>query len=287
MAGPQGRANSNQTGGGMGGAGGASGGGDRPDGRAAGPQGRANPNQTGRGGSSFGEAGARGDGRAGGPQGRANPNQTGGGAPATQGGHGGGTFQGGTGLTRDQMVEQDRIGANVAEAQNDYNDQGNSLVDQIGNFLAGLGGFNEMDPTRPGYSDPGAPGQTGRADWGFDPAAALGSAAGLGFGIPLTGLLADQISSAFGRPLEVNLGPDVINNQDGTTTQSGGSMTVHDSDNPNTFLGTSPGIASFAQGAGGTFPTRATYTGVDPMPQDPAAPEAPAPVTPNPSPIDE
>jgi len=130
-------------------------------------------------------------------------------APGVRGA-GGGSFVGGTGLTRDKMRTQDQIGANVSKALNDQRGVGDSFLDRIGNMIAGAFGFNEMDPTRPGYSAPGRPGMTGKADWGFDPVGLAGGLAGSAFGIPGLGFVTDQLSSLAGRPLEINMGPSVF-----------------------------------------------------------------------------
>lgn len=203
-----------------------------------------------------------------------------------QGGSGGGTFIGGSGQTRDQMQTQDQLGANVANAQNDYNDRDNNLAENIGNFIAGMFGFNEMDPTAPGFSQPGAPGQTGQADWGFDPAGLIGGGLAGAFGVPVIGgFLADQISSALGRPLQVNLGPSVFGGPTtdpitgevtpGETTVSGPSMTVRDRDQRDTFYGAPPALAGFGGGVANVSPTSSTFLGVDPAPVQPNPPPAP------------
>lgn len=281
---------------GVGGEGGAAGGRDPNAGGRGGGGG-----QGGRGGGSFGErfnvgdfgGGSRGVGGEGGARGGRDPQ---GGARAGGGtgnsGRGGGTFQGGTGLTRDTMAGQDQVGANVAAAQNDFNDTDNSFGDDIGNMMASFLGFNEQDPTVPGYSGPGMPGQTARAGWGFDPAGLIGGAAGMGFGLPLTGFLADQASALLGRPLEVSLGPDVfdfdtVDPETGVTTagatHTGPSMSIQDGEDRNTFVGTSPALNFIGNQAANNVAGKRTMTGVDPSPVDPA-PEQPAePVTPQPS----
>ena len=199
------------------------------------------------------------------------------GGPRGGGGRGGGTFQGGTGQTRDTMQEQDQIGANVANAQRDFNNEGNGLAEQVGNFLASMAGFNEMDPTRPGYSQPGAPGQTGQADWGFDPAGLIGGTMAGAFGVPLVGgFVADQISSALGRPLEVNLGPSVFGGLDGETTVSGPTMTARDPNDQSTFFGAPPQLAGFGNGVANVASGKSTFTGTDPAAPAPT-PEPPAP----------
>jgi hypothetical protein len=234
------------------------------DGGVSGRGGRA-ATPRGGGGASTGRAVSDPHGLAGGPRG----------GGTGQGGAGGGTFVGGAGATRDQMQEQDRIGANVANAQRDFNNEGNSLSETIGNFLAGMLGFNEDDPTEPGYSGPGMPGQTGRADWSWDAAGPIGSALGAGFGAPLTGFLADQISAAAGRPLSVRIGPDVFQDGDSTTV-SGPSMTVQDADHPNEFVGVNPGLGFLGQVASNAAPKKSTLYGADPAPAEPGpAPEQP------------
>jgi hypothetical protein len=240
------------------------------DGGVSGRGGRA-ATPRGGGGASTGRAVSDPHGLAGGPRG----------GGTGQGGAGGGTFVGGAGATRDQMQEQDRIGANVASAKNDYDNQGNSIADTVGNFLAGMLGFNEDDPTQPGYSGPGMPGQTGRADWSWDPAGPIGSAIGAGFGAPLTGFLADQISAAAGRPLSVRIGPDVFQDGDSTTV-SGSGMTVQDADHPNEFVGVSPGLGFLGQVASNATPKKSTLYGADPAaPAPEPEPQEPAPELPD------
>lgn len=208
------------------------------------------------------------------------------------GGRGGGTFVGGTGTTRDTMQQQDQIGANVSNAQRDFNDEGNGFLDNVGNHIASMLGFNQIDPTQPGFSGPGMPGQTGRADWGLDPAGAIGGALGTAFGVPFVGgFLADQISAALGRPMEMNLGPDVLGGSSvdpitgetsQTATHTGGSMTIHDGEDKNTFYGAPPSMAGFGGGVSRVAPSRATFTGIDPAPVDQPAGDGFTPTTPQP-----
>lgn len=111
------------------------------------------------------------------------------------------------------MMAQDRMAANVGKALGDFRDQaGESWFERnVANPAASLAGFNQMDPTRPGFSKPGMPGMTGRANWGWDPAGLAGSIAGGALGAPVGGgLIADLISRGLGRPFEQNLGPDVF-----------------------------------------------------------------------------
>lgn len=162
-----------------------------------------------------------------------NARRAGNSAPGVRGqAFGGGSFGGQVpgAPTRDQVQTQDRIAANVAKAQRDYEGRDDSFIDRVGNLIASGFGFNEMDPTQPGYSAPGAPGMTGRADWGFDPVGALAGMAGTAFGVPGVGLVADQLSSLAGRPLEMNMGPDVLAPDANTTgtapTEPGGISTA-------------------------------------------------------------
>ncbi len=227
-----------------------------------------------------------------------------------QGGRGGpgavgmGSFGGLPGEpTRDEMQQQDQIGANVAHALDDYNNQGNFDVENFGNRIASLFGFNEMDPTAPGFSHPGMPGVTGQANWGFDPAGLIGSAIGAAGGVPLMGLVADQISSAFGRPLEVNLGPSVfggttqtadgVDIADGSSTYTGGNVTVRDPGDQDTYLGVSPTQNAMLQGINRVAPAAApgstTVTGADPAPAAPVPADPTEPTIPDvsaPEPID-
>jgi hypothetical protein len=90
----------------------------------------------------------------------------------------------------------------------DFLNYGNSFLDDLGNFIAGLFGFSELDPDKFGSTTPGA------ADWGFDPVGAAlglaGSAAGVpGLGLAYGGLgaLTDGQTSDWGK---VNMGPNVF-----------------------------------------------------------------------------
>nr|WP_298685223.1 phage tail length tape measure family protein [uncultured Dongia sp.] len=125
-------------------------------------------------------------------------------------GNAAGSFGGPAGPTRDMYQVQDQVAANVNEAVRDQSGIDDSVFEKVVNFFAGLVGFNEMDPTAPGYSQPNMPGQTGRANWGWDPVVGLASLAGLVAGIPGLGLVADQISDLLGRPFEINMGADVF-----------------------------------------------------------------------------
>jgi hypothetical protein len=271
-------------------------------GRGDGSGGNRGEGQGGRGGGSFGggpSGRSQHPGRIGGEQAARASNQSRGaaGGGTGNGGRGGGTFVGGSGTTRDAMQTQDQVGANVAAAQNDFNDVDNSTTDDIGNMIASFLGFNEQNPTEPGFSGPGMPGQTGRANWGFDPAGLIGGAAGMGFGIPLTGFLADQASALMGRPLEISLGPDVFGSDTidpetgqvvgNSTTYSGPSMTLRDNDDPNEYFGTSPALGYIGNQTANAVPGKRTMTGVDPSPVDGAPADGYDPVTPNPSPIEE
>jgi hypothetical protein len=85
-----------------------------------------------------------------------------------------------------------------------------TIWDQIGNFFASMFGFNETNPlTDPNYNGPGNPAGFG-ADWSWDPAGLIGSIIGMAAGLPFGGgFLADKASQLMGRPLAINLGPDV------------------------------------------------------------------------------
>jgi hypothetical protein len=71
-----------------------------------------------------------------------------------------------------------------------------------------------------------------------------------------------------------------------STTHTGGGVTVHDADNPDTYFGVSPGLGYLAGGASNAAPAKHTYTGADPTTQEPAADTPYVPVTPQPTPID-
>jgi hypothetical protein len=125
---------------------------------------------------------------------------------------GGGSFGGQVpgAPTRDIVQAQDQLGANVAQAQNDYRGVGDSFIDKIGNFIASGFGLDEMDPTRPGFSQPGAPGTTQRADWGWDPIGTLAGLAGLATGYPIgTAYSAAKNLTGVTGP-QINMGADVF-----------------------------------------------------------------------------
>lgn len=111
----------------------------------------------------------------------------------------------GTGLSSGDYV---KAAANMGNAYADYKDYSNSFAEDVGNFLASYAGFNEINPTKQSIKNFVSQDQ---ADWGFDPAGLIGSVAATAAGVPVGGgLAADMISQALGRPLEVNLGPDVL-----------------------------------------------------------------------------
>jgi hypothetical protein len=185
----------------------------------------------------------------------------------------------------------------VGDLRNDYHDYegtGDSLVDQIGNFLAGSFGFNEENPFEDkDYADGTNPTGAG-ANWGFDPVPGLVGIGSMLAGLPFgPGTIANLASSAAGRPLAFDLGPsaltsDTIDPETGqvvgsSTTHTGPNMTVRDSDNPDTYFGMSPGLAAAAGGASNSMPGKQTFMGTDPTTQDPAEGEPFTPTTPNPT----
>ncbi|WP_421782625.1 hypothetical protein [Kiloniella litopenaei] len=87
------------------------------------------------------------------------------------------------------------------QALGDYNNVGNSVIENLANFAAGMFGFNEQAPSI---------GSGPNAGWGWDPVVGLGSIAGMGFGIPGLGMATDVISGAIGRPAEIGLGSNVF-----------------------------------------------------------------------------
>ena len=109
-----------------------------------------------------------------------------------------------TGLTPGKYVQ---AAANMGTAYADYKNYNNTMMEDVGNFLASMAGFNEINPTKEPI---GNFVKQDQADWGFDPAGLIGSAVGSAAGLPFGGgLTVDLISRALGRPLEINLGPDV------------------------------------------------------------------------------
>lgn len=160
-------------------------------------------------------------------------------------------------------------------------------MDALGNLLAGFLGFNEQDPEEVGFDPQNPVGPD--VDWGWDPVGPLAGVLGAGFGMPLTGVLADQISDYYGRPLEVNLGPSVFGNDDEVTgqpigsTQTGSGLTVRDPGDNDTYLGVSPELNRLAQNLGPIMPTSSTYLGADPAVPEPAPDSGFTPTAPQPS----
>lgn len=126
------------------------------------------------------------------------------------------------GMTPDQY---DAATRGMAQDLHDQFGAGDSFLDRIANFFAGLFGFNEK---KVNLDDPAAvqgmwdkavaaakagakPGDPAfDAHWGFDPAVGLAGVGGLFAGIPGLGVVADIVSSALDRPLEIDLGPRVF-----------------------------------------------------------------------------
>lgn len=140
----------------------------------------------------------------------AHDNAMGGGSRGGVGG-GMGSFGGLPGQpTRDMFQKQDLMGARVSQALDDYRGVGDSFWDRVGSFLAGAWGLSETDPTLRGFSGPGMPGITGRANWGLDPLAAAINMGGMATGYPL-GMAYQGIKSLTGwRGPEIGLGPEVF-----------------------------------------------------------------------------
>jgi hypothetical protein len=146
----------------------------------------------------------------------------------------------------------------------------------LGNLVGSFLGFNEQTPDQIGFDPTNPVGPD--ASWSFDPAGLIGGAIGAGFGVPLTGILADQLSAVAGRPLAIDLGPSVIDTPEGEHTYTGGSVTVHDPNDSQTAFGVSPRAGAMLNGisnAAQPSPTRQTFVGVDPSAPEPA----PTPVT--------
>lgn len=213
--------------------------------------------------------------------------------PTGQTGSGGGsyTYSGGYSDTRDDPASIENRARNQ-DAQNVGESWGDGLSGVFNEFMHGLGsmvGLSENeeslsqtanDMARPGYQGPaGGPGTGGTesARWGWDPVGMVGGALGNAFGVPIVGgLIADQISDYYGRPLQVDLGPHVLQADDGQTTVSGPSATFSDRDNPGTFYGSTPGLNSFSNGAAAVAPKKSTFYGSDGGAAEPApSPEQP------------
>lgn len=96
---------------------------------------------------------------------------------------------------------------NIFNAVRDIRNRGNSFWDNAGNFAAGQLGLNERDPL---YDKSFNPATDNQANWGLDPAGLVGGAIGTAVGVPGLGFVADQISQYFDRPLDINLGANVL-----------------------------------------------------------------------------
>lgn len=125
-------------------------------------------------------------------------------------GYAGTTMPGSSTPLSDQ--NQNGTGWNNADAmaRADVNDEGNSTMDNIGNFIGSLFGGYQQAPSTP----IGAPMPTGGwqtdANWGVDPAGLVGGIAGAAFGIPGLGTVIGQISALLGHPFGINLGPNPL-----------------------------------------------------------------------------
>lgn len=106
-----------------------------------------------------------------------------------------------------------------ADRISDYRNTYNSRWDNVGNRLANSLGFHEIAPS----FDVGN--LVNDADWGFDPVGGLAGLAGSVFAGPLGGLIAgraaDALSNWAGRPLEINLGPNVLGGTSRNTVKAG------------------------------------------------------------------
>lgn len=95
--------------------------------------------------------------------------------------------------------------------------------------VGGLAGLIGLHETPPEEDDDYVLGQED-ANWGFDPAVAIGGLAGLAFGVPFAGTAADLISQALDRPLDINLGPGTQTDEDDTLGAPGGTAADEDTD---------------------------------------------------------
>ena len=101
-----------------------------------------------------------------------------------------------------------RLNLSTVAARNDYDNLGNSFLDTLGNLIAGIFGFSEINP------DSYAPSTPGSADWGFDPIGMGLGLAGSAVGIPglgtAYGALGDLTGGATSDYGKINLGPRVF-----------------------------------------------------------------------------
>lgn len=145
-----------------------------------------------------------------------------------------------------------RVSSALQGMARDYRDVGNTPVENFGNRLASLMGFNQQRPTMQGALDRVNQTPTGqvtdrRAGWGFDPAGLIGSALGMATGIPFgPGLVFDQLSQMAGRPMEIGMGPSVFGGG-----PSGGSFSTASGAAPGRVGGTGMGGADGRVAIGG------------------------------------
>lgn len=138
---------------------------------------------------------------------------------------GSGSFQSGTGVDGKSQTREtsswggspsygggsmNEIGSKVSKAIDDYKGLGDTFLDKVGNFIGGMFGFNEIDPSLPGFSK-GTPAKTGMADWGLDPLGAILGGVGMGFGVPGVGALygLGKYATGWAGP-QINMGPSVF-----------------------------------------------------------------------------
>lgn len=106
------------------------------------------------------------------------------------------------------VTEQGRQATrNIESAVRDYNNEGNSFLDNLGNLAARSFGFAERDPLSDPNFDPYTQDQ---ANYGFSPTGLIGGLAGLAVGLPGLGTAFSLGDELAGRPLEIPLGQSVF-----------------------------------------------------------------------------
>lgn len=123
------------------------------------------------------------------------------------------------GKTADPISASAARGSAYQSRLGDYSNVKNTTGEDIGNFIAGMLGFNEQQPGYTGKDVLNNPSK--RTTWGYDPAGMIAGLAGSALGVPGLGLIANQISKYSGRPLEIGMGEDVFGGSEGAITGNG------------------------------------------------------------------
>jgi hypothetical protein len=164
------------------------------------------------------------------------------GSNKTSGGNAGGTdrsFTGAVGPTKASgQAKPSSADKGERSAMGDYLGYGDSFLDTIGNFLAGMLGFSELNPKTNPSSTPGA------ADRAFDPIGMGLGLAGSLVGVPglgtAYGALGDLTGGATNDWGKVNLGPSVFGGGGSAPSSQGPSAVGTPSGSVQTMDGRAP-----------------------------------------------